>query len=167
MYVVGGCHSNDGFDSTAGTTATVCLLRGRLLWTAHVGDSRAVVSVGKEDAVALTKDHKTGDAYEVAALEARGGQVSQGTSYGPARVVWRRKRRTQWVPPTLTGSSTKGAAFAAEGGGSSSVVTPRPEVVYQELPFLNMTRSLGDLWSFSSDRGKYAVSPNPEVRCWL
>ena len=37
----------------------------------------------------------------------------------------------------------------------------------QLLPFLNMTRSLGDLWSLNSARGEYVVSPEPEIsfRC--
>lgn len=62
---VPGPRRADGFNSTAGTTCTVCLLRGVQLWTAHVGDSRAVLSDGHQ-AITLTKDHK---AYGATPLE--------------------------------------------------------------------------------------------------
>ena len=64
----------DGFASTAGTTATVCLLRGTQLWVGHVGDSRAVLSSGGK-VTSLTKDHKASDKQEQKALEQRGGIV--------------------------------------------------------------------------------------------
>lgn len=36
------------------------------------------------------------------------------------------------------------------------------KMVYR-IPFLNLTRSLGDFWSFNNDTKKYTVSPEPDV----
>eukprot|EP00729_Bicosta_minor_P007095 gene7095-2777_t len=105
----------DGFNSTAGTTCTVCLLRGVQLWTAHVGDS-----------------------HEQKTLNARGGEVVKVTARNLARVVWRR-------PKIVT-------------GGKVTRNTP-----IQKIPFLNMTRSLGDLWSWNPGTEDYNVSPDPDI----
>lgn len=69
------------FKLGGGTTAVVCYLQvnedgKRVLYTANVGDSRAVL-VGKQNVMRLSKDHKPFDPEEVAEVVARGGFIGQ------------------------------------------------------------------------------------------
>lgn len=69
-------HEKNVYD---GSTAVVCYLRGnedgkRVLYTANVGDSRAVL-MGEHGVVRLSKDHKPSDAEEAAGVVERGGFI--------------------------------------------------------------------------------------------
>eukprot|EP00117_Sycon_ciliatum_P014194 scpid26278/ scgid14553/ Protein phosphatase 1D; Protein phosphatase 2C isoform delta; Protein phosphatase magnesium-dependent 1 delta; p53-induced protein phosphatase 1 len=173
-----------GLPSTSGTTASVAVLRGRVLYTAHLGDSGIVLgrrksvaaddgtpsdcsgsgststssssvsagsgSAGNDDddlasnaieAVPLTVDHKPDSEAERTAIEGRGGKVRSGTR-GVSRVVWRRKR-------PINGRTVLNMAHS--------------ELVVEEIPFLGVARSLGDLWSYNPDIGDYIVSCRPDV----
>ena len=33
-----------------------------------------------------------------------------------------------------------------------------------EIPFIHITRSFGDLWSYSTEHNKYHMSPIPDVK---
>ncbi|XP_076043835.1 protein phosphatase Mn(2+)-dependent 1K-like [Oratosquilla oratoria] len=67
---------NHGEGNTAGTTATVCLLRkGVQLAVGHVGDSRAMLCRGGGPKV-LTQDHCPSVATEKVRIEASGGNVA-------------------------------------------------------------------------------------------
>lgn len=59
----------------AGCTAVVALVRGRKLFVANAGDSRAVLC-RRGEAVALSVDHKPSTAEERARIQAAGGFVS-------------------------------------------------------------------------------------------
>lgn len=142
--------------STAGTTAVLCIIRdvGDLIDVAHVGDSRAVVGRGPPDdvsdgepccrAVNLTTDHKCHDIDERRRIEAGGGRVYiYGGARGPvdSRVG---------LPRLKADCAIQMKRQKVSG-----------EIV--DLPFLNMSRALGDCWSRHPLTGIRLVSPEPDV----
>lgn len=131
-----------GLPSTSGTTATIVILKGRTLYIAHVGDSGAALGrlnhEKKLQAVALTADHKPDVPSEKSRIESLGGQVLSRN--GVPRVAWER--------PVHHGH--KGPV--------------RRSTQRESVPFLAVSRSLGDLWSFNYYRSEFIVSPNPDVR---
>lgn len=60
----------------AGCTAVVALIKGRRLWVANAGDSRAVLCRGRS-ALAMSEDHKPASAGERARIVAAGGFLSE------------------------------------------------------------------------------------------
>lgn len=77
----------------AGTTSTVCYMRGNTCWVACSGDSRAVLGSragGKIVSKDLSKDHKPDDPPEQARIESKGGVVTPGGYNGnpPPSRVW-------------------------------------------------------------------------------
>jgi serine/threonine protein phosphatase PrpC len=61
-------------DGRDGACALVAVRIGDCLWTAHAGDSRAVLARGSH-AVRLTEDHKPGLPKEAQRVKAIGGRV--------------------------------------------------------------------------------------------
>lgn len=61
-------------DGRDGACALIAVRIGGYLWTAHAGDSRAVLARGSH-AVRLTEDHKPGLATEAQRVKAVGGRV--------------------------------------------------------------------------------------------
>ena len=84
---------------TSGTTVVAVYFRGREYWTAHVGDSRAVIAVdvGEEipRAKALTRDHKPDDPDELKRITEWGGFVSPSPEPGITARVWLNPNFTQ------------------------------------------------------------------------
>mmetsp|Transcript_40292 Transcript_40292/g.125360 ORF Transcript_40292/g.125360 Transcript_40292/m.125360 type:complete len:359 (-) Transcript_40292:88-1164(-) len=84
------CQSEGQLDcSLSGTTATLAMLRGDVLYVAHVGDSRAVLARGASgqlEAEDLTRDHKPTCEGERARIEAAGGEVRRLEGDIPYRV---------------------------------------------------------------------------------
>ena len=95
--------------------------------------------LGKPEVIAevVTRDHKPEDKEEKERIERLGGSVSMSNK-GVMRVVWVRKRPVQTKTRTMESCQV------------------------DRIPFLNMTRSLGDLWSVTQDKD-YLVSPLPDV----
>ena len=60
----------------AGCTAVVAVLKGRHLYVANAGDSRAVLARG-DDAMALSEDHKPAAQSEKQRITTAGGFVSE------------------------------------------------------------------------------------------
>ena len=81
-----------GVARTAGTTSTVCYLRGNEIWVACSGDSRAVLCSLPGDHIAATdmsKDFKPELPEERARIEALGGEVTVSGPRGlPPSRVW-------------------------------------------------------------------------------
>lgn len=131
-----------GHTSTAGTTATICFIKKSKLYIGHVGDSGVVLGY-KEKGEAewrgkpLTRDHKPEDPEEYKRIERSGGKVQ--IKAGICRVVWNRSRVCHTGPVT------------------------RSAPPCEEIPFLAVARSLGDLWSFNPTSNTYVVSPDPDV----
>ena len=93
------------------------------------------------EAVPLTIDHKPDCTEERQAIESRGGKVRCGTR-GVYRVVWKRKRPIN---------------------GRTVLNMTHSELITEEIPFLGVARSLGDLWSYNPEIGEYIVSCVPDV----
>lgn len=131
-----------GLPSTSGTTASVIVIRGAHMYVAHVGDSAVVIGV-KEDnsdialqALEITQDHKPELPKEKERIERLGGSVMKKS--GVNRVVWKRPRLTHNGPV-------------------------RRSTVIDQIPFLAVARSLGDLWSYDFYSGEFVVSPEPDT----
>mmetsp|Transcript_12398 Transcript_12398/g.25191 ORF Transcript_12398/g.25191 Transcript_12398/m.25191 type:complete len:357 (-) Transcript_12398:295-1365(-) len=84
------CQSEGLLDcSLSGTTATLALHHGGVLYVAHVGDSRAVLARGCDgelEAEDLTRDHKPTCEAERQRIEAAGGEVRRLEGDIPYRV---------------------------------------------------------------------------------
>ena len=133
---------SDGQRSTSGTTASICFVRRGKLFIANVGDSRIVLArknplePTKWEAKPLTEDHWPDNEVELARIKSAGGKVVD--SRGMSRVVWNK--------PTIDTNSG--------------------QTHYKEIPFLNMSRSLGDFWSYNAQSEEFIVSPNPDVHVY-
>ncbi|XP_037543986.1 protein phosphatase, Mg2+/Mn2+ dependent, 1Db [Nematolebias whitei] len=131
-----------GLPSTSGTTASVVVIRGIHMYVAHVGDSAVVVGVKENDsditlqALEITQDHKPELPKEKERIERLGGSVMKKS--GVNRVVWKRPRLTHNGPV-------------------------RRSTVIDQIPFLAVARSLGDLWSYDFYSGEFVVSPEPDT----
>lgn len=129
-----------GFYSTAGTTASVAFIKNSKIFVGHVGDSKIVL--GMEDELEdawtskeLTIDHKPESPVELQRIVESGGKVV--AKAGVPRVVWNRPKagKRRQLRSTKT----------------------------DEVPFLAIARSLGDLWSYNSQTGQFVVSPDPDL----
>ncbi|XP_013167391.1 PREDICTED: probable protein phosphatase 2C 20 [Papilio xuthus] len=130
-----------GLPSTAGTTASVAFIRRGKIYIGHVGDSAIVLGYQKDGceewaAKPLTSDHKPESSAEIERIQRCGGKVI--TKAGVPRVVWNRPRLGHKGPIKKN--------------------TPM-----DEIPFLAVARSLGDLWSYNPQNDEFIVSPDPDV----
>lgn len=101
----------------------------------------------------MTRDHKPEDPLELQRIRESGGNVM--CKAGVHRVVWNRQKSTnhssnrhrhQHAVTTTTTTTPFGAT-----------------VEYEQIPFLAVSRALGDLWSLNTQTNLYAVSPEPEL----
>ncbi|CAH0595212.1 unnamed protein product [Chrysodeixis includens] len=130
-----------GLPSTAGTTASIAFIRRGKIYIGHVGDSAIVLGYQKDDceewaAKPLTSDHKPESTTEIERIQRCGGKVI--SKAGVPRVVWNRPRLGHKGPIKKN--------------------TPM-----DEIPFLAVARSLGDLWSYNPQNDEFIVSPDPDV----
>lgn len=134
--------TSTGLPSTAGTTASVAFIRRGKIYIGHVGDSGIVLGYQEDGekywrAKALTHDHKPECNVEKTRILNSGGKVV--TKSGVPRVVWNRPRIGHRGPV-------------------------RRSTPIDEIPFLAVARSLGDLWSYNSALNEFVVSPDPDVK---
>ncbi|XP_054719484.1 protein phosphatase 1D-like [Uloborus diversus] len=130
-----------GLPSTSGTTSSIAFIRRRKLYIGHVGDSKIVLGFqlpGQSEwcSYALTKDHKPESPEERQRINKVGGLVLNKA--GVERVVWNRPRPGHKGPV-------------------------RRSTPFDQIPFLAVARSLGDLWSYNYLRHEFVVSPDPDV----
>lgn len=130
-----------GLPSTSGTTSSVAFIRHGKMYIGHVGDSKIVVGYqdpgSKEwQPLSLTKDHKPESPKEKKRIYSVGGLVMNKA--GVERVVWNRPRLGHKGPI-------------------------RRSTHFDQIPFLAVARSLGDLWSYNYLRREFVVSPEPDV----
>uniref|UniRef100_A0A182ND45 PPM-type phosphatase domain-containing protein n=1 Tax=Anopheles dirus TaxID=7168 RepID=A0A182ND45_9DIPT len=137
--------TSSGLPSTAGTTASIAFIRRGKIYIGHVGDSGIVLGYqndkesthdGRWVATPLTEDHKPESYAEKMRIMSSGGKVV--TKSGVPRVVWNRPRIGHKGPV-------------------------RRSTPFDEIPFLAVARSLGDLWSYNSAMDEFIVSPVPDV----
>ena len=131
-----------GHPSTAGTTASIAFIRRGKIYTGHVGDSAIVLGQENEsgfwEGLCLTRDHKPENPEETQRILEGGGKVVAKS--GVPRVVWKRP---------------------AKGHQGAT----RRSTQIEEIPFLAVARSLGDLWSYNSEKDVFIVSPEPDTYC--
>ncbi|XP_002100075.2 uncharacterized protein LOC6524212 [Drosophila yakuba] len=133
----------NGHLSTAGTTATVAFMRREKIYIGHVGDSGIVLGYQNKGernwrARPLTTDHKPESLAEKTRIQRAGGNVA--IKSGVPRVVWNRPRDPMHRGPI------------------------RRRTLVDDIPFLAVARSLGDLWSYNSRFKEFVVSPDPDVK---
>ena len=130
-----------GDPSTAGTTASTVIFRQGLFYVANVGDSSAVLATVNEKAgekgespLVATMLSRDHKPDEVERVKQLGGQVK--VKNGVPRVVWEKNEPSDDPdkPPTI-----------------------------DFIPYLNVSRSLGDFWSWSDKTNQFVVSPHPDV----
>ncbi|EDS43270.1 phosphatase 2c [Culex quinquefasciatus] len=133
--------TSSGLPSTAGTTASVAFIRQGKIYVGHVGDSGIVLGYQKDKekgddpskwaATPLTEDHKPESYAEKMRIMNCGGKVVSKS--GVPRVVWNRPRIGHKGPV-------------------------RRSTPIDEIPFLAVARSLGDLWSYNSAVNEFVVN---------
>jgi len=134
-----------GLPSTAGTTASIAFIRRGKIYVGHVGDSAIVLGYQDPDnpdiwrAEPLTRDHKPESLEESERITQCGGKVI--CKSGVPRVVWNRPKMGHKGPV-------------------------RRSTHIDEIPFLAVARSLGDLWSYNSEENVFVVSPEPDIRVY-
>ena len=82
--------TREAFSEKSGSTATVVYIKGKKVYVANVGDSKAVRGVlnssGQVQALELTADHKPVGAEKERIIERGGHVLDDNESYGAARV---------------------------------------------------------------------------------
>ena len=137
--------TNSGLPSTAGTTASIAFIRRGKIYIGHVGDSAIILGYQDQDnpdiwrAEPLTRDHKPESLEERERITQCGGKVI--CKSGVPRVVWNRPKMGHKGPV-------------------------RRSTHIEEVPFLAVARSLGDLWSYNSEENVFVVSPEPDIRVY-
>lgn len=104
----------------------------------------------------LTKDHKPEDPTELKRIESSGGSVM--TKGGVNRVVWNRPILNNTTKRNTLLNSTS-MSHISHYNDYNQQQLPQTE----RIPFLAVARSLGDLWSYDSNRDEFIVSPVPDV----
>ncbi|CBY11523.1 unnamed protein product [Oikopleura dioica] len=129
--------------STAGTTAALVIIRGKQIFIVHCGDSAVWMGIESDEVTPwgdqpwkgrnLTEEHKPTAPKEMQRINAAGGKIRIGKQ-NCHRVVWTRPKRNA-IDPEET----------------------------EDIPFLNIARSLGNFWSWKESSKCYLVSPEPDV----
>ncbi|CAF4523196.1 unnamed protein product, partial [Rotaria sp. Silwood2] len=121
--------------------------RGNKLYIGHVGDSSIVIGEGETlykcwKTNRITRDHKPEDPLELKRIRESGGNVL--CKAGVHRVVWNRQK-------LITSSNYYRNEHI------------KTTYEYEQIPFLAISRALGDLWSLNKHTNLYSVSPKPEL----
>jgi len=148
--------TSSGLPSTSGCTASVAFVRGNKLYIGHVGDSAIVLAEGETLYKSwlpnrLTRDHKPEDPLELKRIRDSGGNVL--CKAGVHRVVWNRQK-------IQTNSSYR---HRHQHSITTTTTMNGTTVEYEQIPFLAVSRALGDLWSLNTNTNLYSVSPEPEL----
>ncbi|CAF2856094.1 unnamed protein product [Rotaria sp. Silwood2] len=134
-------------DALSSCTASVVFVRGNKLYIGHVGDSSIVIGEGETlykcwKTNRITRDHKPEDPLELKRIRESGGNVL--CKAGAHRVVWNRQK-------LITSSNYYRNEHI------------KTTYEYEQIPFLAISRALGDLWSLNKHTNLYSVSPKPEL----
>jgi protein phosphatase 1D len=126
----------------SGTTASAAFIRKGTIYMGHIGDSSIVLGFQDGDVTAwkgrsLTRDHKPESADQMARIVQSGVKVVSKS--GVPRIV------CNWL----------------RLGRSGPVVRFTP---IDEIPYLAVSRSFGDLWSYDEELDQFVVFPEPEVK---
>lgn len=143
-------YTASGYPSTAGTTVSCVFIRNGKLYTGHVGDSAiflGTVENGELHSRPLTTDHKPESVHEQLRIAKAGGETA--VKSGVTRVVWKRPQKmSQFMMMTSNSNEQKHHQ--------------NPQIM-ENIPFLSVARSLGDLWSYNEKTNMFIVSPEPDL----
>jgi protein phosphatase 1D len=165
-----------GLPSTAGTTASIAFIRccsptprspvtlpprrGKI-FIGHVGDSAIILGTQDPDnpdiwrAEPLTRDHKP---------ESLGKHSPISRSPITAMIAEESTRITQCGGKVICKSGVPRVVWNRPKMGHKGPV--RRSTHIDEIPFLAVARSLGDLWSYNSEENVFVVSPEPDIRVY-
>ena len=144
-------HASDDFDDeVSGTTAVTLIFADGMLWTANVGDSRAIIAQSSNDGSlvprALSNDHSPFDKLERARIRRQGGEIASV----------RQRRNGEMVPDDFWDVDLTNRDLAQK--------FPAPRVWSAdrsvEGPACAFTRSLGDAMG-----ERLGVISEPEITC--
>lgn len=131
----------DTWKNSAGTTVSCVIMESDKFYVANVGDSTVILGQTNPDsqiiASIMTDNHKPYNYKEKQRIELLGGSIA--ISKGETRVVYERKEPSH-IPEVYN---------------------------VHRIPYLNMTRSLGDFWSTVEDKQDHLISPVPDVTVHL
>lgn len=95
----------------------------------------------------LTTDHKPESVHEQLRIAKAGGETA--VKSGVTRVVWKRPQKmSQFMMMTSNSNEQKHHQ--------------NPQIM-ENIPFLSVARSLGDLWSYNEKTNMFIVSPEPDL----
>lgn len=160
--------TNKTLPSTAGTTAAVLFIKNGKFYSAHVGDSRIVISRKHPETKQWivnqrTADHKPELKEETERIERAGGEVK--SKFGVHRVVWRRPIWSKEFDAKLNAEQKSEDYDDLIKQIETYPIDESLVENYQIIPFLAIARSLGDFWSINPESGQFIVSPEPDVSC--
>ncbi|CAI5445562.1 unnamed protein product [Caenorhabditis angaria] len=127
-------YTASGYPSTAGTTVSCVFIRNGKLYTGHVGDSAIFLGSLRNGTDPRSNSLTIDHKPENLHEQERIKKAGGCTAVksGVTRVVWRRPMK-----------------FHKSGHT-------------ENIPFLSVARSLGDLWSYCEETDEYVVSPDPD-----
>lgn len=180
-----------GHDCTAGTTASIAIIRGNKLYVAYVGDSGIVLGYEQQDKIDASQSENLNPATHTSIGSTVGrinipsaSQIFMEKSSGPAYSATSKIRTNYFYKELTTDHKPESIAErrrieAAGGGvaiknGVNRVIWNRPRINvnlgitnwdrnYDKIPFLAVARSLGDLWSYNPSKKEFVVSPVPDI----
>lgn len=172
-----------GHACTAGTTASIAIIRGNKLYVAYVGDSGIVMGYekcteGQENCqpkptfTGSSSHHIQFGVSTFSEQKQSGPAYSSTSSMKPKANYYYRELSTDHKPESLTEKRRIEAAGGevAVKNGVNRVIWNRPRIhaiynkhEFDRIPFLAVARSLGDLWSYNSSNNEFVVSPVPDI----
>ena len=129
--------NKDGSTNMSGTTATCAIIQRKYVYIANVGDSTMIIA---------TENPKHGD-----------DKPEEPKVIAEELTVRHRPHDVN----EKTRIEALGGSVLSYNNGVYRVFKPTP-MANKEFPKLNMSRSLGDLWSITDDN-QYIISPIPDV----
>lgn len=164
--------TSSGHRSTAGTTVSLVLIdrRRSRLFVAHLGDSRVLLGRCVKASTMSRLSNGVNGATGTGVRSDCDSDDGELTKRG-LEEVWSTRALTVDHKPECEPERER----IWRHGGSIMVKYNVPRVVwrrknrntevFEQVPFLAIARSLGDLWSYNYDSGEYIVSPVPDVEC--
>lgn len=165
-----------GHPCTAGTTASIAIIRGNKLYVAYVGDSGIVMGYEKyNEHLENQMPSKSHHHYGMSTFgenKQSGPAYSSTSSMKPKANYFYRELTTDHKPESLTEKRRIEAAGGevAIKNGVNRVIWNRPRLhsmfskhEHDRIPFLAVARSLGDLWSYNPNNNEFVVSPVPDI----
>jgi len=177
-----------GHPCTAGTTASIAIIRGPKLYIASCGDSGIVMGYERLKDGSSSEDSEGGENSKLRMNNGNAniqfGQTIFGEKrqHGPAysststssakHNYYYKELTTDHKPESLTEKrriESAGGNVAIKNG-VNRVIWNRPRLhspagrtEYDRIPFLAVVRSLGDLWSYNPETTEFVVSPVPDI----